>query len=184
MLDADSAPEAAPDLIAALNATGLVRTLLLTRLDNAELQDQAILAGARGVIDHSVPPALFLDALEKVHQGEMWLNRSATARIFHRVTSPAAEADPLDYKLTLLTEREREIIALIAANHTEPGKTIARRLNISEGTLRNHMTSIYAKLGVVNSNGLIAYVVRNRLAERLQSTNKLLERSRTRQPVF
>lgn len=186
LLDLDSAPETAPTLIAAaLNVARPMRILLLTRLDDAELQDQAILAGARGVIDRSVPPALFMDALEKVHQGEMWLNRSATARIFHRVTGPAVETtiDPLDHDLNLLTEREREIITYIAANHTEPGKTIARRLNIGEGTLRNHMTSIYAKLGVVNSNGLIAYVFRNRLAERLQPISKPVEHSRGRQPA-
>lgn len=184
LLDLDSALDAAASLVAELHsADAQLRILLLTRLDDTELQDAAILAGARGVIDRSVPPVLFLDALEKVHQGEMWLNRTATARIFHRVTSPAAETtvDPLDQDLNLLTEREREIIAYIATNHTEPGKTIARRLNIGEGTLRNHMTSIYAKLGVVNSNGLIAYVFRNRLAERLRPDNKLTEPGSARQ---
>jgi DNA-binding NarL/FixJ family response regulator len=52
----------------------------------------------------------------------------------------------------------------MARHSGEPGKTIAEKLHISESTLRNHLTSIYDKLGVANRHGLLAYAYQNGFA--------------------
>lgn len=170
LLDIDTLPAQMPALTGSLHALlHDMRMLLLTRLNNNELQDRCIMAGARGVIDCSISPEHCLDAIEKIHQGQIWLNRTATARVFVEFARQASgmAKDAVDDQLARLTEREQEIVAYIARNHTEPGKTVARSLQIGESTLRNHLTSIYEKLGVTNSHGLVAYAIQNRLAERL-----------------
>jgi DNA-binding CsgD family transcriptional regulator len=61
--------------------------------------------------------------------------------------------------------RERQTIAAVSSDVAAPAKVIARKLCISEHTLRNHLTSIYSKLEVANRLDLYAYATRNRLTE-------------------
>src|SRR5687768_4664349 len=85
LLDIDSMPTHVPTQVSLLNAVSShLPILLLTRLNDSDLQDGLLIAGARGVIDYSVSPALFLDALEKVHEGQVWLNRESTGRVTER----------------------------------------------------------------------------------------------------
>ncbi len=63
------------------------------------------------------------------------------------------------------TLRERQTIAAMTSDAGAPGKVIADRLCISEHTLRNHLTSIYSKLGLSNRVDLYAYATRNRLTD-------------------
>ena len=60
---------------------------------------------------------------------------------------------------------ERQTIAAVASDASAPGKVIADRLCISEHTLRNHLTSIYNKLGVCNRLDLYAFATRHSLHE-------------------
>lgn len=168
VFDIDGPEERVLALLARLRERSNAKVLLLTRLDNSALQDKAVMAGARGVVDRQTSPETLLTALEKVHQGQLWLDRAATGRIFvefSRLGSQAAKVGGATGKLDQLTEREHQIVALIAHNHGEPGKVIASRLHISESTLRNHLTSIYEKLGVTNRPGLLAYAFQHGLAE-------------------
>jgi DNA-binding NarL/FixJ family response regulator len=171
LLDIDGLGEHALELIAELHATSPAKILLLTRLADSTLQDKAVLLGARGVVDRKTAPEMLMTAIERVMAGQVWLDREATGRIFVQFSraSYRQESDPVSARLALLTEREKAIVACIAKDGHEPGKTVARKLNISESTLRNHLTSIYEKLGVGNRNGLLTYAFRNGLAERLSS---------------
>jgi DNA-binding CsgD family transcriptional regulator len=73
--------------------------------------------------------------------------------------------NPEQKKIAQLTVREREIIALAASNAGATARAIAEKLSISEHTLRNHLTSIYEKLGVANRLELYAYAHQQKLAE-------------------
>jgi DNA-binding NarL/FixJ family response regulator len=109
-----------------------------------------------------------LTAIEKVYEGQLWLDRIATGRIFFEFSREnAAQAnDPERAKIASLTEREREIVA-VASNHAGANaKAIADLLNISEHTLRNHLTSIYDKLDVANRLELFAYAHKHGLTKR------------------
>lgn len=143
------------------------KLLLVTGSHDDAWLDSALLAGARGVVRNADAPETLLKAIEHVHAGELWIDRSATSRIFlqmarHKAAQPA---DPEQSKIATLTLRERQTIAAMTSDAGAPGKVIADRLCISEHTLRNHLTSIYSKLGLSNRVDLYAYATRNRLTD-------------------
>lgn len=164
-IDSHTGPLAA--LVTELHTSAKAKILLLTRMDNHTLEDQAIVAGAHGLIDRDTSHETLLTALQKINEGQIWLNRDATGRIFVELSRTGAKAanEHSTDKAASLTEREQQIVAAIASNIGKPGKTIADTLHISESTLRNHLTSIYDKLGVANRHGLLAYAFQNGLTE-------------------
>ena len=106
-----------------------------------------------------------LKAIRKVHEGEIWLDRTATGRIFLELSrNKANEAlNPEQKKIASLTPRERQIVAEIGSDAAAGSKQIAERLHISEHTLRNHIASIYEKLEVSSRLELFAYAGKHRI---------------------
>jgi DNA-binding NarL/FixJ family response regulator len=150
-----------PDLLTC--APG-VRVIVLTGIRDQEVHLQALRLGALGVVLKDQPKETILEAIEKVHAGEAWLNGGTIAKVLAQISSSqnrAGEqngANPLDTEAAMiasLTKREREIINLISQGLKN--QQIADRLFISEGTVRNHLTVIYEKLGVTDRFGLIIY---------------------------
>lgn len=143
------------------------RLLLVIQSQPHALVDAAVLAGASGIVATTEPPHVLVKAIERVHAGELWLDRAATGRLFLEMArrKSAQTEDPEQGKIATLTLRERQTIAAMSIHAGAPGKVIAQRLCISEHTLRNHLTSIYDKLGVANRVDLYAYAARHRLQE-------------------
>lgn len=146
------------------------RVILLNSSQDTHLLDKAVLGGVRGIVCKSEPALTLIKAIEKVNDGELWIDRAATSRIFMKMArlNADAENDPERMKIATLTAREREMIAAVAGDTAAPGKVIAGRLCISEHTLRNHLSTIYGKLGLSNRLDLYAYATRHdlhRLAE-------------------
>ena len=141
--------------------------LLVTGSQDSAMLDKAVLAGVRGLVKTNDPPAILLKAIEKVHEGELWIDRGATSRIFLEMARQKAAQgnDPEKTKLSTLTSRERQTIVAVASDASAPGKVIATRLCISEHTLRNHLTSIYSKLGLSSRLDLYAYATRHSLTK-------------------
>jgi DNA-binding NarL/FixJ family response regulator len=139
--------------------------LVVSGPQDVSLLDRAVLSGVRGVVKKSDPPAILLKAIEKVHEGELWIDRGATSRIFMEMgrQNGAQANDPERNKIATLTSRERQTIAAVSGDPSAPAKVIARRLCISEHTLRNHLTSIYAKLELSSRLDLYAYATRHSL---------------------
>ena len=73
--------------------------------------------------------------------------------------------DPEQEKIATLSRKEHKVVAAIARNPGASGKAIAERLFISEHTLRNHLTSVYAKLGLVNRLELYAFARKHGFAD-------------------
>jgi len=155
------------DGLAELFAGSGVKILAISGSHDPSLHDSAVLSGARGVVEKRSAPTLLLKAIEKVHEGELWVDRAATSRIFMELARQKASRskDPEHQKIASLTKRERHSIAAVASDASATGKVIAARLNISEHTLRNHLTSVYSKLGVANRLALYAYAHRHGLLE-------------------
>jgi two-component system, NarL family, nitrate/nitrite response regulator NarL len=153
------------DSIEQLQRTTRARILILAGSHLAQGLDNAVLAGVRGVVKKNDPPAILLKAIEKVHEGELWIDRGATSRIFMEMARQKAAqgSDPEKTKIATLTSRERQTIAAVASDASAPAKVIARRLCISEHTLRNHLTSIYSKLELTSRLDLYAYATRHSL---------------------
>lgn len=151
------------DSLADLHRQTNAKILVLSSSGNVTLHDSAVLAGARGVVDKREAAPTLLKAIEKVYEGEMWIDRNATSRIFLDLArkKAASAKDPEQQKIARLTRRERQTIAAMADDAAAPGKLVAERLHISERTLRNHLTSVYSKLGLTNRVELYAYAHRH-----------------------
>ena len=145
------------------NATSAM-VLILTGMRDAETHERAVLAGARGVVQKEVSAEMILKAIRKVHEGEIWLDRLTTGRIFSKLLDHSAnQVSPEAAKIESLTSREREIINVMVNQGHSTNKQIAAHLNMSEHTLRNHLSSIYSKLEVENRLGLVMYAVKHHI---------------------
>jgi DNA-binding NarL/FixJ family response regulator len=154
-----------PEVLAELQAGGRLRVVVLSSSPEVSLLDRMVVAGARGVVRKSDPPTALLKAVEKVNEGELWIDRGAPGRIFVEMArqSAAHANDPERLKIATLTARERQTIAAVAGDAAAPGKVLAGRLCISEHTLRNHLSAIYGKLGLSNRLDLYAYATKHQL---------------------
>ncbi len=154
------------DALADLHCQTKAKILVITASHDEALNDTAVLAGARGVVDKRAPAATFLKAIERVAEGEIWIDRTATSRLFLTLARTKAERkpDPEHEKVAKLTPRERQTIEAVTGDVLVPSREMAERLHISEHTLRNHLTSIYRKLELSNRMELYLYVQRHGLA--------------------
>lgn len=160
--------EEGTESLAHLQAQTSAKILVLTSSRDHALQDSAVLVGARGVVGKYEAPVVLLRALEKVNAGEMWIERSATSRIFMELSlhQDGRWRSSRRASVSALTPKEKLTVEALTSDAAAPGKVVAQRLNISEHTLRNHLTSIYRKLSVSNRAELQAYINRHGL-ERL-----------------
>lgn len=165
LLDLDLGGESAISVLPTLVTKTRARVLVLTGVRDPSMHDNAVLAGARGIVEKEDTAETILKAIEKVHAGEMWLDRVATGRIFVELSrkGTSREEDADQRKIAALTERERQIVMALVDDAGASAKAIAARLHISEHTLRNHLTSIYEKLGVTNRLELFVYASKHGL---------------------
>lgn len=167
LLDIDLGRENGIDEISRLITKSRAKILMLTGVRDKSAHDKAVLAGASGVVEKEAPAETILTAIRKVYEGQIWLDREATGRIFIEFSRDGGNksADPERVKISSLTQRERSIVAVTASNAGATAKTIAQTLYISEHTLRNHLTSIYNKLDVSNRLELFAYAHKHGLTK-------------------
>jgi two-component system nitrate/nitrite response regulator NarL len=166
LLDLDLGGDSGLDILPELFATAKqARVLLLTGVRDPEEHHRAIRLGAMGVVLKEKAAEDLLKAIEKVHAGEVWLDGALMARVLGRSLpgGDTAAINPEVAKISTLTEREREVIALICEGLQN--KLIGERLFISETTVRHHLTSIFDKLGVTNRLELVIYAYRHGLAK-------------------
>lgn len=165
VLDLDG--EDGTESLADLHRQTKAKILVITGSQDATLRDSAVLAGARSVVDRRQAMPTLLRAIESVHAGDIWIDHRATNRIvLELVREKAAKAkDPEQRKIASLTGRERQTIETLTSEASLPGKLVAERLHISEHTLRNHLTSIYGKLGLTNRMDLYVYARKHGLSK-------------------
>ena len=123
----------------------------------------AILRGACGVVHKDDTPELLIKAIKKVHDGQLWLDRSSTGRLFVELSRQKSQAagDPAKRKLASLTDREQDVVRSLVKQPGADNKTLATSLHIGEHTLRNHLSRIYDKLGVPNRLQLYVFAERH-----------------------
>lgn len=140
------------------------RVLILTGSRDGAMHKQAIRLGARGILLKHGSAASLMKAIRKVHEGELWLDRSMAADLISDLTtSPdTSRLGAERAKIDSLTPREREVIVLVG--HGLKNKAIAKRLSISDSTVRHHLTAIFSKLGVADRLSLVLYAGQNGLS--------------------
>ena len=114
----------------------------------------ALKRGAKGYVLKGVGARTLADVLRLVHAGEMYLSPVLSARM---VTSMLHRDDGARPRIDDLTEREREVLRLVAAGLSN--KRIGRELNLHEKTVKHHMTRIFAKLKVATRTEAVRVAV-------------------------
>jgi len=115
----------------------------------------ALQAGAAGYLLKEVQPDELVRAIRQVHQGESALHPKVAARLVQHMAQPAGFAD--------LTPRERDVLRLLAEGFAN--KEIARRLSLSEKTVKTHVSNILQKLGVADRTQAALLAVRRGLVQ-------------------
>lgn len=129
-----------------------VAVLVLTMLADDESLFAALRAGARGYLLKESSRDDILRALDAVASGQAVLDPQVAPRVLSAVSPTPAAPDPKAFPQ--LTGREREILDLIARGFTNPA--IAARLFVSEKTVRNHVSNVFAKIHVTDRAGAVA----------------------------
>ena len=126
-----------------------IPVIILTTFDDHELVLNGIRAGARGFLLKDVSLESLVEAIDTVSRGETLIQPAVTERVIKGFTelqkegSSKVEKDPVQDPLT---QREIEILRLMAGGYSN--KEISRAIFKSEGTIKNHVSNILAKLGV------------------------------------
>jgi DNA-binding NarL/FixJ family response regulator len=129
-----------------------VAVLVLTMLENDESVFAAIRAGAKGYLLKGADRAEIGRALDGVAHGEVVFSSAIAGRVLSYFA--AGRAGPEVAPFPELTDREREVLDLVARGLTNAA--IARRLVVSDKTVRNHVSNVFAKLHVAGRAEAVA----------------------------
>ena len=131
-------------------------TLLLTTFEDDFAMVAGVRAGARGYLLKGVTPEVLVDAIKTLAAGGSYLYAPLT-------TQPAGTTQhgSIAQSVEQLTEREHEVLKLLSSGITN--REIATALRLSEGTVRNHLSSIFAKLGVNDRTKAVLCALQRRL---------------------
>jgi DNA-binding NarL/FixJ family response regulator len=134
------------EVLRSLSAShALPPTLILTTFDDDELVIGGLQAGARGFLLKDVSLERLTNAIRTLAEGGTWIQPALTERLLqhrHRLSTDFPAAEPAEP----LTSRELEILRLMARGYNN--REIAEALAITEGTAKNYVSSILAKMGV------------------------------------
>jgi len=119
-----------------------VRCLILTSYDDNDAIFAAVMAGAAGYLLKEIRGTSLLEAIRQVSAGKSLLDPSVTERLLSRLR----DGTPSDPRMASLSEREREILGLIADGLTN--RQIGERLYLAEKTVKNYVSALLAKLGM------------------------------------
>lgn len=138
-----------------------VGVVALTIHDDREHLLEMVRAGAAGYVLKDVEPGGLVGAIRAVNDGNSYMSPPAAKKLigeFTRLTNAREEQ-----KLNGLTAREEEVLLLLAHGHSN--KQIGAALSISEKTVKNHVTSIFRKIGVGDRTEAALYAIRKGLVE-------------------
>ena len=138
-------------------STGIPPTIILTTFDDDALVLEGLRAGARGYLLKDVTLAELVDAIRIVARGGTVVEPVISERVVEGVASvapPFEHLEPPDQ----LTAREIAVLRLMTGGYSN--REIARALNVAEGTVKNHVSSILSKLGVRDRTRAVLQAVR------------------------
>jgi len=149
-------------------AKNKTRVIVLTASDDKNEFVQAMKLGTSGIVLKQTATELLIKSIRKVHAGEIWLDSHTTAAVIRQFVAndempaqSAAVPAPRERERSPLSQREREIVALVAQGFKN--KEMAEKMFISEQTVKNHLHNIFDKLGVSDRLELALYAIHNNL---------------------
>jgi DNA-binding NarL/FixJ family response regulator len=136
-----------------------VKVLVLTTFDDDEWVFDAIRAGAAGYLLKDTPRQKVIEAIRGTITDKSYIDPAVAGKLMNRVANKQVE--PQSILTEKLTEREIDILRLIA--HGFANSDIAEKLHLSEGTVRNHISSIFSKLDVSDRTQAAILAIRHGL---------------------
>ncbi|MGI5328720.1 response regulator [Actinomadura nitritigenes] len=140
---------------------GAPPVLVLTMFDDPQVVAAALAAGAAGFVLKDAPCEEIIQAVRAVAAGRGWLDPAIAPQVLAVYRSRLGRTPP-PAALDGLSPREREVLALIGEGATNP--EIALRLSIAEGTVKTHVGSVFAKLGLRDRAAAVIFALRHGLA--------------------
>ena len=128
------------------------KVLVLTSVTDPVAAGRAMREGAAGVLYKDVDPDALVRAIRAVHDGHLLLAAEAAGTLLQPATGPRRGLDAL-------TAREREVLAELAKGRSN--REIARALHVAEKTVKAHVSSVLAKLGVQDRTQAALFAVRH-----------------------
>jgi two-component system response regulator DegU len=130
---------------------GATEVVVLSGFASSEIALRAAKGGARGYVLKSTRLQAVGDAIRTATRGGIWIDPNLPREVFDIFQRHTAPAEPRSGGLAQLTRREREVLASVAEGISN--RDIARKLTISEKTVKTHLTRIFTKLEVKNRVG-------------------------------
>jgi len=118
------------------------RIIILTTFGRDEYVFQGVRAGAVGFLLKDAPADHLIQTIRHIHAGQVFIQPEIASRLLREMISPQ------DSPIEPLTEREREVLVLLAQGHSN--REIAGQLVLAEGTVKNHVSNILGKLQAEN----------------------------------
>jgi DNA-binding NarL/FixJ family response regulator len=147
--------------LAADESLNAVRIVILTTFDLDEYVFEALRVGASGFLVKSTEPGELVHAVRAVAAGDALLSPGVTKRLVAEFAARAREPRPTS-KLDVLTDREREVMALVAEGLSND--EIAARLVVSPATAKTHVSRAMVKLGARDRAQLVVFAYESGLA--------------------
>ncbi|WP_228545840.1 response regulator [Microcella flavibacter] len=136
--------------------------LVLTTFDRDDYLFAALDAGASGFLLKNASPEKLVDAVQVVAAGDALLAPDVTRRVIERATSEREAARPADARLHDLTEREAEVLRLLARGRSNA--ELAAELWLGEATVKTHVSKVLLKLGLRDRVHAVVFAYENGVA--------------------
>ena len=141
-----------------------VKVVILTASDQDETLFEAIKAGAQGYLQKNLEAEEFFALLDRVTRGEPGLTPLLARKLLQEFAKPVAEPKISHDMPDALTTREREVLELMVEGVTSNRK-LAKRLDLSENTVKFHVRNILDKLHLHNRAQVVGYALRKKMIE-------------------
>lgn len=144
-----------------------VKVVILTASEEEPILFDAIKAGAQGYLLKNLEAEEFFEMIDRASRGEPALTPALARKLLQEFARPAAAPAPATApsQENRLTTREREVLELMVEGVTSNRK-LARRLAVSENTVKFHVRNILDKLRLHNRAEVVGYALRHRIADR------------------
>ncbi|MFW5443689.1 MAG: DNA-binding response regulator [Methylococcaceae bacterium] len=144
--------------------TNITRFLVIGTAWSEDNQIKALVSGAAGYCGESEPTQLLIQAIESILRGDLWIQRHLVPRVIGTlvqmntppVVVPTVESEKSTLLLNTLSNRELDVAQMVRTGNNN--KVIASSLNISERTVKAHLTSIFKKLNVSDRLHLALFI--------------------------
>lgn len=150
------------DVLRALqDAASPVRVILLTATATREQMVEALVLGARGLVLKESAAELLYKCIRAVTRDEYWFGRDRFPDLVEALRR--AGGRPSVPPAATLTSRERQIVAAVVGGASN--RDVSRQLGLSEQTVKNHLSSIFDKLGVSSRLEMALYAIHHKLID-------------------